>query len=405
MRTSRGIAALSALAMAITGMVALATPARAAVFSLPVVSETQVIGDRTLTLAKDDYAVVDVQVRMQCPPPSVCPSFDNPDTYFNPFLKVATLAPGSGGPRGRWTGYQGPNASAPRFVRISGDAVDGVYRASVAFTPLDSAWTSQQRGSYVMKQIGFPNPQAYGITELGSVDLGLTQSERTVSVSGADPIILRASIAPGAVRPGTRGSSELRYLVASRDSGRVREGRSVYLCLPEGCPEPTDDYQFAAKKVTDASGFTAPIRWGYPPLGGTAYYVRALKVHGADELFTIDWAGVDPSVQSKPSATWANIKSSVSSIAAGGTMTLSGSVGGNGSPTRPNTVLVQRWVGGKWTTLGRALLLVNGRWSYVTVPRSLGVNQYRVVKPSNACSAGVCYSPNASSGTVRVTVR
>jgi len=139
--------------------------------------------------------------------------------------------------------------------------------------------------------------------------------------------------------------------------------------------------------------------------GYAGAYVRTLTIGGVTSDYIIDQTERLPTRQSKPSVTWANARASVNSITAGRSMTLSGSVGGNGSPTRPNTVIVQRWVGGKWTNLGRALLLVNGRWSYVTAPRSLGVNQYRVVKPTNACSRGVCYSPNATSGTVRVTVR
>jgi len=383
MKTPRGISALAAIALAATGVVGLTSSAHAVGTSLPVISDAQVIGGLTHSLVKDDVAVVSVQVRMVC-----SGGCDAMHLFALPiYLDVQHSTSTPAAPL-RWVPDSGYDTGEPNFVRVSGNRDDGVYRASAVFT-------SGQNGSYVFGRIGFAG--------LGWGYFPLAASARTVVISGADPIILRPKIDPGAIRPGTSTPTKVAFLVQTAGSGRARGGAEVLVCIDPcgylGVNAPTQTL------VTDVNGLTS---W-FPHVsrGGAGYatLVRTITVDGTPLVFRTASASVYPTSQPTPSVTWANIKSSTTSIAAGGLLTLSGSVGGNGSPTRPDTVFVQRWVGGKWNTLGRSLLRANGGWSYVTTPRSTGVNQYRVVKPTNACSGNVCLSPNATSGAVRVTVR
>jgi len=376
------MASIAVVALAVTGAVGLASsPVVAA--TAPVIASFTITGGPTLNLVKDDIGVVELTVRITCAVADGC----NPDLALPGFLVYR-------GPVGYLSMAPCPEEDIRRFVRVSGDNSDGTYRMSLAFASRGAS------GSIRFDRFTIGN--AYR-------EIPLSAQARTITVNSRDPVIIRNNADPGVVGQGTlRGRLSLSFLVATRDSGRVRPGAAVHRVA--GCDGGTG-YGYSPWLTTTSSGFT-PVdssRTAYfdteTAFGYAGAYVRTLTIGGVTSDYIIDQTERLPTIQSRPSVTWANARASVTSIAAGQRMTLSGSVGGNGSPTRPNTVIVQRWVGGKWTNLGRALLLVNGRWSYVTAPRSLGVNQYRVVKPTNACSRGVCYSPNATSGTVRVTVR
>ena len=390
MKTSRGIASIAVVALAVAGAVGLASsPAVAA--TAPVIASFTITGGPTLTLIKDDIGVVELNVRITCAVVDGCDSA----TAVPGLVGFTVVTPGLWPLPKVGDDECAVNIFDHRFTRVSGDNADGSYRVSLPFS------------SNVSGTIRFERLNIGGTWR----DIPLSVQARTITVNGRDPVIVRSNADPGVVRTGTwNGPLTWSHLVATRDSGRARPGAAVWT---KGDCDPGSGLGFGPDAITLSSGFTPATTnpfASYVELDQVGYsmqraYVRSLNIGGVTSNYLIDYSELAPTWQSKPSKTWANIKSSVSSIAVGRTMKLSGSVGGNGSPTRPNTVLVQRWVGGKWTTLGRALLLVNGRWSYVTAPRSLGINQYRVVKPTNACSLGVCYSPNATSGTVRVTVR
>jgi len=78
---------------------------------------------------------------------------------------------------------------------------------------------------------------------------------------------------------------------------------------------------------------------------------------------------------------------------------------GKVTPTRANSrVLLQRFTGGAWKTLGSATVRTSGRFTYATRPSGTGGFVYRVWKPSDQCASGVCLLKAAVSSTVTVTV-
>jgi len=94
---------------------------------------------------------------------------------------------------------------------------------------------------------------------------------------------------------------------------------------------------------------------------------------------------------------------SPTAITLGQTATVQGKVGNRAAVG--NRVVVQRWVGGAWTSVGSASVRASGRWSYVTKPQGRGMQIYRAWKPSDDCLGGRCAYRGLISGSFGLTVR
>jgi len=82
------------------------------------------------------------------------------------------------------------------------------------------------------------------------------------------------------------------------------------------------------------------------------------------------------------------------------------SIQGNVSPVYAGSrVLVQRYTGGSWKTLGSSSVRSSGRYTYVTRPSGVGGFVYRTWKPSDQCVSGLCLLRANGSRTVNVSVR
>ena len=66
-------------------------------------------------------------------------------------------------------------------------------------------------------------------------------------------------------------------------------------------------------------------------------------------------------------------------------------------------VLLQRYTGGHWRTVGSAKVRTSGRYTLAAAPPYAGRHAYRIVKPSDQCIEGHCMELGAVSETFVVT--
>ena len=78
--------------------------------------------------------------------------------------------------------------------------------------------------------------------------------------------------------------------------------------------------------------------------------------------------------------------------------------GGVSPAVAGSLVTIQRYTGGKWKSLGTAVVRSSGRYSYATRPATTGGFLYRAVKFNEQCAQTICLLQGAVSRTIVVTV-
>jgi hypothetical protein len=355
-----------------------AAPAAAADTSPPVIVSESVVGPSSFDLSGTTVAHVVVQVHItddtgvSTSPPPECDG-----CVGWPFIRVSRPA------------TRLPSIDREDYVLklVSGTTTDGMWRASVPVSAGNIGTWSVWVGAF---------------DDAGNQATQPSGPPPHYVVTGRDaPTLTAVTYTPNVAPSGYSGSTTIHGRVVRANSRSpvagvaVSYGREIYAC---------GQFEPVASVTTAADGsFTFSIVLGDPI--DCVDVLEPLSVEQRKSVRPAHFSDL-PLVMSEPYAVSA--KATTPHLAVGQSTSVVGSVsGGYPNYAAMGRVLLQRWAGGVWHTVGSARVRESRRYTLVATPPSAGNWTYRVVKPSDICDpkAGRCLNVGARSSVIGITAR
>lgn len=281
--------------------------------------------------------------------------------------------------------YPVPVSNAVGLHRVSGTAMDGDWQGTMYLPSTDAGTVVPAAVSFIAND----DP-----ANAGDYSFVPASMQVPTAVSGSHQPKLTIGF-----RTGPAGSQTVVVGGRVTDSGTGRPMPNVSVRIATGAPPYCLVPMPSLRAVTDADGVYA-IRVKSPP---SSNCVGIAGPRNSDGLNSVVWQRAVPRFV-RPTV---NFGPATSSVAAGGSLTLSGSAALDGKPlnlmafgARPH-VLLQRWIHRAWQTVGDGYTRTSGRFDLVASPSSPGNWSYRAVFPGSV-DAGY-WTVASRSVTVRAT--